>query len=470
MSWDGLVAAALLGTERRRPQANGDAMLAGIDWDDPEGALLASAAVLSTARAAGARPPEVPAPDPAPDEELPLCSREADAVLARILAEQPELLEEWLQRAAARGLLAWPRRLSALLAEATYDRRLRGVVLRAAGRRGGWLAARSDDWSWATKDPADAEAWDTGSRDERLAMLQAVREQDAAAGRALVEATWESDTADERRAFLIALASGLSSEDEPLLERALDDRRKEVRRAAAELLARLPGSALARRMSERLAPLVTTTGTLRKRLEVELPEAVDASMVRDGLQPKGAPRGTGPRAWWLRQLVAAAPLAFWSEHLGLAPEQIARLAPNEMREGLVAAVAAQGDPEWAAAVADFELVGELPAQAAGAAVREVLESERQLFRVANLMMRTAGPWDADTSRAFVEALRDGEPGTAHWLGRRELQPLALQVDPALIDHAAAVVEARTGEGISAPVADHVLALLDLRHAIIREIP
>ena len=104
---------------------------------------------------------------------------------------------------------------------------------------------------------------------------------------------------------------GLGPDDEPFLERRLDDRARSVREDAAELLDRLPGSARAARMADRLRPLLTTHGTLRKHLEVELPDDPDAAAVRDGLVDPGP--GVSKRACWLEQIVAGAPLEVWTE-------------------------------------------------------------------------------------------------------------------------------------------------------------
>src|SRR6185437_16208150 len=84
---------------------------------------------------------------------------------------------------------------------------------------------------------------------------------DPASGRALVEATWSSDGARYRAAFIAGLGTGLSTDDEPLLNQALSDRSFEVRRVATELLARLPGSEAARRASSRAAAAVRLYGT-----------------------------------------------------------------------------------------------------------------------------------------------------------------------------------------------------------------
>jgi hypothetical protein len=476
--WDALVSTALLGTERRPPQPpDGDGVLGAIDWSDPEGALLAAAAVVATARAAGAAPAAVPPPEPAPPDGAPPCSREADAVLARVLAEQPDLLGEWLERAASAGLAAWPRRLPELLTAGTYDRELRGPVLRAGGRRVGWLAGQLRDWSWATSDPADAEAWETGARQERLAMLSALRAEDPAAARALVESTWDADSAEDRRAFLTAMQEGLSHDDEPLLERALDDRRKDVRLSAARLLGRLPESALAGRMADRLAPLIEVTGTVRKRIEVETPEAVDAAMTRDGIEEKGAPRGSGPRGYWLRQIVWAAPLRVWTERTQMAPQRIIELLRGE--EALVQAIAQaahlQRDAEWAAAFARHSgspsFLASAPSEAVAPVVRELVDAARRLDEVFELAAAAEGSWDRETSLAILDAVERAElPQQRHWLRRTEVVPLAFKLDPALLDRATEVLAKHDGTGIAPDAVGEALAVLDLRHAIHREIP
>jgi hypothetical protein len=475
--WEALVSTALLGTERRPPQPPDGPFapaLAGLDWSDGEGALLAAAAVLSTARAAGVRAAGAPAPEPAPEDPAPLCSAGADAVLARVLDEHDDLLVEWVERAARAGVRAWPRRLPHLLMAATHDRSLRGPALRAGGRLMPWLA-QYEDWSWARGDASGDEDWETGGREERAAMLQAVRAADAAAGRALVESTWEQDAPEDRRAFLALLHDGLSLDDEPLLERALDDRRKAVRTAAARLLDRLPASARAQRMAAALAPMVSVSGTLRKRMEIDYPEALDTQLKRDGIEEKGAPHGLGPRAWWVRQMVAAAPLDLWTERLGLAPPQVLSLAPKEVRAGLLAATAAQGDVTWAQAVAeatnDPHVLDDLPAAAAGPAARHLLRRAKNLVTIGHLIGATAGPWDRETSDAFLDAFdRADLVKNRDWLRVHDLRPLARRLDPLLLDRAAAALTRHDGTGIAPNAVTEVLSVLDLRHAITREIP
>jgi hypothetical protein len=178
------------------------------------------------------------------------------------------------------------------------DPKLRALVRAAGGTRATWLAALNEDWAFAIsgENPdALATIWETGTGMARMEALQWLRQLDPGRARTLLEASWAQEDPDNRVFFLAMLALGLSLADEPFLERALDDRRKEVRQQAAGLLVRLPSSALSTRMVERARQLVTLGKSAilqRPRIDVTPPDEADASMVRDGVNPK-PPAGTG---------------------------------------------------------------------------------------------------------------------------------------------------------------------------------
>src|SRR5437762_1943286 len=77
--------------------------------------------------------------------------------------------------------------------------------------------------------------WETSPRAARELLLQQLRSTDPARAREQLAQTWETEGADERAAFLATFRTGLSLDDEPFLESALDDRSKVVRRTAADL-------------------------------------------------------------------------------------------------------------------------------------------------------------------------------------------------------------------------------------------
>jgi hypothetical protein len=457
-AWPALVKAALLGTERTgRPAPAGGGqvgvlldVLAGEGERPAERVLLAAAAAVATARRAGRQPtrPVAEPPAPAPPVDLPEVGVEAAASLGALLAGTwRQLLPEWLEVCGATGRRVPSAWLPEVLDAATADRTLRPPVVGALGQRGPWLAVQRPDWGWAVgaaagEVPADpAGAWAEGTAGERRGLLAAVRAVDPALGRSLVQSTWAADRADDRAAFVEILATGLSMDDEPFLEEgALTDRGRDVRRSGAAMLARLPTSRLAARMQARAGAHVDLGGPVR------LPEELPAEWVADGVdrQPR---RGTGERAWWLAQVVAAAPLDGW----GPPAEAVAAAVDVEhgdavLRGWSVAAVR-QGRPDWAAAL--LAAPGGPPDDTAASLLRVLAPDARASWLARALTnaprqraapyLALAGevprPWPpalvrAAAGRAAAAAMASGPDAHA---ARPTLLLLAERADPATLD-------------------------------------
>jgi uncharacterized protein DUF5691 len=405
VSWESLVAAALLGTDRRAPEpvvppgAPADLGVA-LARRSPEEALLGAAAAWAVARRAGAVADVGKPPAPAPEDPRPMCSPAAGRRLAAILAgEHRALLPEWLAAAEAAGVRPVPELLPALLDAAVTRTDLRAAVVAAAGPRGAWLAERQPRWAFP---PPDPERWTAAdSRGERRALLAELRRSDPAQARTLLESTWDEESAEDRATFVAALAEGLSPDDEPFLETVLDDRRKPVRRAAAELLWALPGSRLAGRMAGRAGPLITKT---RRRLRAALPAEVDEDMARDGIE-RDPPRGVGERQFWLAQLLAAAPLATWPDRLGAPPDELVPLPIADdlgplVHEAWAQAAVRQHDADWARALRAVHPEPELLTVLARGE-REALATRGNLDDA----LACPGPWGPNLSRAVIEHFR-----------------------------------------------------------------
>jgi hypothetical protein len=335
-AWERVVRAALLGTERQAAPVDAatdepalDAAVAALSDQPAEARLLGTAALLDAWRRAGQRGVRMaaPPPEPAPEGDERPCSPVAARVLRQLLAgSPPPLLAEWMGLAERAGAAIPHELLPAVLDFGVRHAAVRADVARALGARGRWLAAQNPAWAYAGGVPDEtAEGWETGTAEERVRILRHLRARDPAAGLALLRTTWATDAPRDRAAFVEALAVGLGMDDEPFLESALDDKRKEVRTAAAALLGTLPGSRLVARMTERLAPLLRVhvpEGMIARlrgqgpRLDVELPAECDKEMRRDGIEPK-PPYGTGERGWWLQQMIAAVPPAAWTERWGM---------------------------------------------------------------------------------------------------------------------------------------------------------
>ncbi|MGW5846848.1 DUF5691 domain-containing protein [Streptomyces sp. NPDC055254] len=369
--WEELVGAALLGTDRRRGAG---------PTGSPE-ALLDAAAVHTVRRRAGLRPAAAgPRPEPAPRDPRPGPPEAARRRLAQLLAgrtgansgggrrgsapDLTELLPQWLAAAGRHGYRAPDALVPALLDAARARTDLRPHALALAGTRGLWLARLNPDWRFALRggtgsagglpDAADTAAveqlWQEGLFAERVALLGAVRSHDAAAARRLLATTWAAERAEDRLMFLDSLRAGLSAQDEPFLESALGDRSRNVRATAAELLSALPMSALAGRMAERALACVGPEG-------VTPPAECDRGMLRDGVVER-PPAGRGERAWWLGQIVEAAPLSCWSDRFGgIGPAEMVALPvaavegwAEELHAAWCRAAVRQRDAAWSRAL------------------------------------------------------------------------------------------------------------------------
>ena len=489
-AWAGLLRAALLGTGRQPPPdaaADGSALaraLAAAAGASPEDTLLARAALLAAYRRAARVPArdERPALPPAEEETAPLCPPAAARHLATMLGGTfAQALPEWLEAAARAGFVVPPELLPGLLQAASGDPGLRPHLASLLGARGRWLAAQRPEWAFAaaggegeSDEAAEAEGWETLGLQARAALLARVRGRGPARGRALLESTWAKEAPRERAELLAALETGLSMDDEPFLESALDDRRKDVRAAAAQLLARLAGSRLVGRMTERarrwlvVAPgkaglVARVTGKAAPTIEVRLPDACDAAMERDGITAK-PPYGMGERGWWLLQAVAAVPPGTWSAAAGAEPgELLAAAGRGEWRDVLVpawsAAAVRHADAAWAEALVASPareawtlpgldgsagaLLDLLPADHAET-VAFAAVAKRGPAEASALLGSIRRPWSAELTRAVLDRLGIVNHG-GDWAMRTLLGTLAPRMHPAAVLEAfAARPQAFTG--------------------------
>ncbi|HEV2759676.1 MAG TPA: DUF5691 domain-containing protein, partial [Acidimicrobiales bacterium] len=384
-----------------------------------------------------------PPPPASPAEARPHCSEAAAYRLDVMLAGRfRPVLEEWLGLVAAAGRLVPPDRLPGLVQAATTGPGLRAATAEVMGERGRWLANLNPAWAWAAggAEPDDASTWATGSAAARRLLLARGRAADPGAARELVASTWATETPEDRAAFLAVMVTGLSMEDEPFLEAALDDRRKEVRLAAAGLLWRLPESRLGARMAERARPLVRIS---RRRVESILPDSVDDAMVRDGVVVK-PPAGTGERAWWFHQVVAATPLPTWTD----APTSLVGRADPLLRGAWAMAAANQHDEAWALALLEADDVDEPALLEAVPHERAVEVATERVARlgltaaVLDLLVHCPLPWGPELSGAVVDRLaesarRQGRPDADAVVLRARLADLGVRLDPSVARTAAA---------------------------------
>jgi hypothetical protein len=506
--WSELVKVALLGTDRvplPDLEASGtlQPLLLQIDNSNKEKALLTAAALVSVHRSCGKLPEKAPAGRLGPSEmdSVPRCSSDAATYVARMLrGEFAFLLPEFLEEMVAAGQRIPEDLLPEALAAGRKDTTIREILARGIGRRGEWLSRLNEEWDYVGG-KIDATEWETSSRPSRVLLLRSLRASDAARALSVLQSTWSEDSPDDRIAFISELRQGLSPEDEPFLEAALDDRRKEVRKKAADLLAQLPASRLVQRMKDRARALINKASGSRLRrvliressIEVRLPEACDASLQRDGVEPT-PPQGTGEKAWWLGQIVSAVPIFFWSEHLRLTPSECVDDAiKTEHRDLLLGAwtlaTRRAMDSSWASALFDHALaekkdiqllrvVDAVPEAQRAKVVCKLLKSDRPWFASGQLGMTflqsLPAPWSDVVGGAFIDLLRDQvehnrepKPGVpVVWLPNPEEFAMKMPV--------ASAMQAQEGwpEHLAQPVYKPIhtfLAVLEFRSKMLKEI-
>lgn len=412
--WPELVATALLGTSRRQRQgwpAPGIKQRAGAD---PETALLDAAALAQAARLAGGLLTPGPAAPLADPDRLKPPSGRAIQLLELVLTQspagsalRPALLQDWCHCAAAAGQRI-PHQLLPTVFQLTTiaDSETVLAVQTVLDERGRWLAGqfpqRSKFRSADSGTELDLAAWPTIPTSQRTVLLRELRQRDADAARDLLSSTWSSEPARDRAALLAALAESLSMADEDFLESALDDRAGSVRQQACELLDRLPQSRRAARMADRLTPLISRSGMLRKTIQLEPPAEPDEAARRDGISTPN----TGSRTdQWLIQIIAAAPLSVWESVGG--PDSLRGISDGAVVSGLIAAARLQRNQPWARVLmkrqASTELLTILDAAEQSDWIEALLRHAKHL---PSLLGDLPSPWAEAPSAAICQALID----------------------------------------------------------------
>jgi Family of unknown function (DUF5691) len=442
-----LVDVALAGTARQPNAQLGtgtpvDSLVERLAEVSRERRLLLAAGTWAIYRTAGRRAGNASvAPSPCPPESQPVCSAGASTLLGTLFGgDHGQLLLEALGRLQAAGCILPPELLPVALDQRVAERR--AALLPVLGERGRWLARFNPVWAWAVEGwlpgdalPPDAETiWQEGSAAQRIDVFRRLRVVDPARSREWLRAVWKQEKADFRVPLIGALEEGLSLEDAPDLEAALDDRSSTVRDKAAQLLARLPQSAFAGRMRERADPLLSFAAG---KLVVALPAACPKDWVRDSIVDK-PPQGTGERAWWLGQLLSFVPPSHWVERFGAAPPDLIAAVQGDwaasVLQGWSKAALLHGDVDWMAALWDWwlhyspdktpkkgrkvaagprdavpaqELLAQLPAAEAQRRAMQVLadptQADAQLDDILNAL---PAPWSQQFGEAYLHGLRN----------------------------------------------------------------
>lgn len=366
--------------------------------------ILLAAGARAVARAAGYVPKEIEPPTLAASasERAPTISKKLAEAIDEMLNGPDDLIPEALSRARDRVLP--PTLIPKALAVTDED--LRNTLRPHLDARARYVASFEPSFAWILRDASAsleelARTFDEGTSDAREDALIAARRLAPAEARAWVERVFASERADLRATFVAALETGLTLDDEPFLERTLDDRGAQVREAARVLLARLPESAYVARMIARA--------------DIEPPREVGPVEIRDGLLPKLT------RAQWLERIVAAVPTTHW----GPPKPFLERIAKSDYRDAILAGlVIAARDPEWLDAL--FEVLRTTEDEYAVLTLLESMTPERRAHHLATMiaapnaqisiahaLATLPAPWPDPLARNWLRAVeRRAEAGAS----------------------------------------------------------
>ena len=500
--WQEILKTAIIGTERNalalpvRNDALGN-MLENFEAKERESHLLNAAATVTLYERAGWLPNAITQALPlaAESDDLPCCNAIAAQHLSLMLGgEFKEILSEWLTALAAAGKRVPEELLPVLLTLGKSNRVLREAITKVIGKRGVWLASQNPDWRFVVEDVAESD-WETGSAEMRIALLKKLRATFPDHARDLLMTTWSQETPEDRATFLATFQTGLSLDDESFLETALDDRRKEVRKAAAELLTRLPESALVQRMIERVRPLLTYQRKIFgiDKLEVTLPEKCDKDMIRDGIEPKPQQQGFGEKIWWLKQMLAIVPPHIWCEAFAKTPSQLIDLAKHntDWNHDLILsfeqATMTHSDLAWAnlllslwakneIVVGVHSLLTILPPEHKEELVKELWQNNPTLDSTSHtylFLLNCCHKWSLEFSQSVLNLFSiEIKKATSadHWSGIGLLKEIAPYFNPTLVEKVEAVFSEEIREDTyRARVLSNFLAKIQFRYEMLKEI-
>ncbi|MDJ0616302.1 MAG: DUF5691 domain-containing protein [Calothrix sp. MO_192.B10] len=498
--WQDLISTALVGTERqtlKTPAIDNPLgkMLHHLDSNDREGSLLGAAAAIAIYQKAGklSTATALSLPEPCNQQDLPCCNPLAGQHLTMMLSgEYNQVLPEWLTVAAKVGKRIPPQCLPALLTLGKRQNHLQSAILPVLGKRGLWLAGQNPEWSYATSENTES-VWKTGNSNALQLALSKLRQQDPKQAREQLQENWQSNNLDENVACLQALETGLSLDDEPFLNSALDHKRKAIRDVAAKLLAQLPESELCERMIQRVLPLIQLQEDM---VEVTLPTGCTKDAIRDGIDQSQYSSTFGEKGSLLLQMLACIPPSVWSQHWEKPPAAIISAAEDSewnklLIEGWAKAAINSWDVSWAEDLlqvcstfyyANFQykqqiiskLLGVLPQHRADAFILKIFtDYEDQAFNsqhpVVRLLSHSSHYWGVELSNLVLSKIQENLQDN-HWQNDRQMRShmenFALYMEPSLA-HQAITTLSPLSQGNWQEAIDNFLSTLQFRWEMIQ---
>ncbi len=340
MIWEELTKIALIGTERSKlPEHILDALARiGVDAEaDPARVVLEGAALYHQLRRAGfpvpdykgEKPPEI---EEGQDERAAVSARAARHLRLILEGRFQPALPEYLQLLKEQQKRIPAEHLPALLYLSLKSPQLWKTVQENLGADERWLLRQNPDWA-PLADRPDVESWPDAAPEERLSMLRYIRRTQPEEAAPLLESIWSEISHPEKQAFLKEMEFHPGPYDEAFLEACLNDSRKEVRTVAAQLLVRLPDSALLERLFSRARGLFREEKG--KGPSLQLPDKPDDELKKAGIGAGKKPYPGGKRAALAYSILSKISPKRWEEHFGRPTVDTLRLLAGSDNKKLV---------------------------------------------------------------------------------------------------------------------------------------
>jgi hypothetical protein len=367
--WNNIITTAMIGTDKKSISANelpadlqeATTLIHANETIDKEEKFLQITALAFNYRQAGVLPlhKETVTLEQCPPEERPNCNAAAMQVLKDIQSEESlPLLKFWLQQCNAKGQLVQPELIPSLLAEGVQQKKLQTLIAACCGKRGEWLSRFNVAWNFSQNQTAE-KLWQTGTPEQRKAILKDTRAIDASLAREWLQQTWPQEDANTKTAFLEIFSINISDADIPFLESQSTDKSKKVKELSIHLLKQIPTSPVVQLYQQVLQQSVELKKekalfglTSKMVLQFHLPVGFDESIFKTGIDKLSNNKEFTDDQFIIFQLIQSVPPALWETQLSADAKTIIEQFQKDdigkkMMPALVIATAKYKDAEWA---------------------------------------------------------------------------------------------------------------------------
>lgn len=496
--WLELARLGLLGTDRAVPDGALAQELAGLGLDldtDLNEFLLNGAALLRlpTRIQAGFQAYSGTLPEPMTlNHQERNCSPRTAMHLAEILSGKYDLaLEEFVLNLVEQKKILPAEQLPSVFNRSLSQSEIWPLIRQAMGARGGALLAQNPDWAPLIRqqDPA---RWPVAELPERRAILKFLNVENPDKALGLVRSVWKQATPAERVVYLSGFAENPSALHETFWMECLDDSRKEVRQAAADLLAALPGSALSNQLFQWASGCLSVE---KERINLNFPAHIPQDSVKYGIRPATGQKGEGEKSAWFRQLLARIPPGKWEIYFQKDAPQIVAALKNTRNNGPLIeswseAVIRFGAATWAEAFTGLnheglwsgtsgkKLARLIPSTAFNRLTLQALSRNAILEEkspLTQILCMGQHPWEKNLSKGLIRQFQGfiGSSRTYNWDSghyKKLLEVAGYKTDTALTE------EFRTGWPFNSPVwarwepeVEKMLQILNFRDRMLQEL-